>query len=167
MIPVSKIFVLKDQRSLIFNHVISASDVFDIEFPFKLMAKREIYEVDNSQYTEEYLENIGKDKSIAIDRKIGEHHPHFEILIYTVNYGYVENTIAMDGKPIDAYILNVDKPLESFQGICAGVVERVNDNESKLIIIPRGKSITLEEVRKSIDFQEQYFDYKIHLGKNK
>lgn len=47
---------------------------------------------------------LGKYVKIKIDRPLGAKHPKYD-LIYTLNYGYIPNTISGDGEEIDAYIV--------------------------------------------------------------
>jgi inorganic pyrophosphatase len=37
---------------------------------------------------------------------------------------------------LDAYILGVFEPLEVFRGKCIAVINRLNDNDDKLIVVP-------------------------------
>ena len=41
-----------------------------------------------------------------------------------VNYGYVPDTVSIDGEELDAYILGVDEPVESFTGECIAILQR-------------------------------------------
>ena len=103
--------------------------------------------------TKKYL---NKTLEIKIDRPIGSKHPKHGF-IYPINYGYVPNTVSGDGEELDAYILGIYEPLETFVGKCIAIIHRTNDNDDKLIIAPTNKTFTDEEVRVLTDFQEQYF----------
>ena len=101
----------------------------------------------------EYLNKIWK---IKIDRPMGSKHPKHGF-IYPVNYGYVPNTISGDSEELDAYVLGIYEPLETFTGKCIAIIHRTNDNDDKLIIVPESKTFTDEEIKVLTDFQEQYF----------
>ena len=100
-----------------------------------------------------YLNKILK---IKIDRPMGSKHPKHGF-IYPVNYGYVPNTISGDGEELDAYVLGIYEPLETFTGECIAIIHRTNDNDDKLVIVPDNKTFTNEEIKVLTDFQEQYF----------
>ncbi|MFA5797554.1 MAG: inorganic diphosphatase [Candidatus Woesearchaeota archaeon] len=100
---------------------------------------------------------LGKDVLVRIDRPKGSKHPTCPDLCYTVNYGYVPDTISGDGEELDAYILGIDTPLKEFKGICIAVIHRTDDDDDKLVIAPSGMNFTDEEIRAQTNFQEQYF----------
>ncbi len=94
---------------------------------------------------------------VVIDRPLNSLHPKHGFK-YEVNYGFVPNTVALDGEELDAYVLGVKEPLEKFHGKCIAVIHRTNNNDDKLVIIPEDMhDISDEEIRKSTHFQEQYF----------
>lgn len=105
---------------------------------------------------------LGKVVKIKIDRPIGSVHPRFDKIIYTSNYGYLEGVKAPDGDDIDAYLLKVDKPVKEFEGIVVAVVHRLNDDDDKLVVIPKGENISDEDIEKAIEFQEKWSKSK-HL----
>lgn len=41
---------------------------------------------------------------IVIDRKQGSRHPRYPELVYPVDYGYLQDTMAMDGEGIDIWV---------------------------------------------------------------
>ncbi len=94
--------------------------------------------------------------SVKIDRPLGSRHPQHGF-IYPVNYGYVPNTPAPDGDDLDAYMLGVFDPVETFTGHCIAIVHRLNDNDDKLIIVPEGKQYSDEQIQALIEFQERFF----------
>lgn len=111
----------------------------------------------------DYLDQIIE---VEIDRPLGSNHPKhgFE---YSVNYGFVPNTKSKDGEEIDAYVLGVDKPLKKFRGKCIAVINRTNDDDDKLVIVPSDSvEIKDEQIRKETNFQEQYFKSEIIRTKN-
>ena len=120
----------------------------------------EYKEVLKIQQRESY-KYIGKTVKVIIDRPMYSKHPEYEESTYPINYGYVPNTISGDGKELDCFILGVDEPLNEFEGKCIAVIHRTNDNDDKLIVVPEGKEISDEEIRKLTYFQEQYFESEI------
>lgn len=57
---------------------------------------------------------LNKDVLVKIDRKLGSKHPKHGF-IYTLNYGYIPNTISGDGEELDAYVLGVYEPLKNLK----------------------------------------------------
>lgn len=103
---------------------------------------------------------IGNTVKVKIDRPLNSKHPKHGF-VYSVNYGFVPNTISGDGEELDCYVLGINKKLESFEGKCIAVIHRTNDNDDKLIIVEEGKNYTDEEIREFTNFQEQYFESEI------
>ncbi len=106
---------------------------------------------------EEYLEQILK---IKIDRPFGSKHPKHGF-IYPVNYGYVPNTVSGDGEELDAYLLGIYEPVDEFEGECIAIIHRTNDNDDKLIVVPKGKYYSDDAINALTEFQEQYFEHEI------
>lgn len=104
---------------------------------------------------------LGKIVNVIIDRPLNSAHPKYGFK-YTLNYGYIPNTVSGDGEEIDAYILGVSGALEKFKGKCIAVIQRLNDDDDKLVIVPKNiEDISDEEIKKQTFFQEQYFTSKI------
>lgn len=103
---------------------------------------------------------IGKRVNLIIDRPLGSWHPDHDIF-YTVNYGYVPGTMSGDGEELDAYVLGVDIPLDEVEGICIAVIQRLHQNDDKLIVVPDGQTFTDEEIRVAIAFNEQDIESEI------
>ena len=103
---------------------------------------------------------IGKIVEVKIDRPMGSKHPKHGF-IYPINYGYVPNTISGDGEELDAYILGVFEPLETFDGICIAVLHRLNEDDDKLIVVPEGKNYTDEQIDCLTEYQERFFKHII------
>ena len=104
---------------------------------------------------------IGKMVEVKIDRPIGSKHPKYPDHIYLVNYGYVPNTISGDGEELDCYILGEYKPLKKYKGKCIAVIHRLEEDDDKLIIVPKNKNYTDSEIRLLTDFQEMYYKSEI------
>lgn len=98
---------------------------------------------------------LGKTVQVVVDRPIGYVHGS---IVYPVNYGYVSGVLAGDDEEQDAYILGVDKPLDSFTGRVVGAVCRKNDCEDKLAVAPEGVLFHQGQIAEAVHFQEQYFD---------
>lgn len=103
---------------------------------------------------------IGKNIKIKIDRPFGSKHPKHGF-IYPVNYGYVPNTISGDGEELDCYLLGVFEPVEEYEGKCIAIIHRLNDNDDKLVIVPKNKQYDNSAIDALIEFQEQYFEHII------
>lgn len=99
---------------------------------------------------------IGKMVKVKIDRSLGSKHPKFD-MIYPINYGYVPNTVSGDGEELDCYILGVFEPVKEFKGKCIAVIKRINEDDDKLIIVPRDKDYSNEQIEALTEFQERYF----------
>lgn len=102
----------------------------------------------------DYLNKIVK---VKMDRKLGTSHPKYEF-IYTVNYGYIPNTLSGDNEELDAYVLGVFEPLEEFEGKVIAVIHRINDDDDKLVVVPNGKNYTNEQIKALTEFQERFFE---------
>lgn len=100
---------------------------------------------------------LNKIITVKIDRPMGSTHPKHGF-IYPVNYGYIPNTISGDGEELDAYVLGVYDPLDTFTGKCIAIVHRTNDNDDKLVVVPENKEFSDLQIRALTDFQEQYFE---------
>lgn len=99
---------------------------------------------------------LGKVVYVEIDRPLGSRHPKWGF-IYTVNYGFVPNVPAPDGDDLDAYVLGVFEPLDTFTGKCIAVIHRLNDDDDKLVVTPKDKSYTNAQIRALTEFQERFF----------
>lgn len=100
---------------------------------------------------------IGKIVKVKIDRPLGSKHPNWN-MIYTVNYGYIPDTVSGDGEELDCYVLGVFEPIEEFEGKCIAVIRRIKEDDDKLIIVPNNKNYSDEQIRALTEFQERYFE---------
>lgn len=107
-----------------------------------------------------FIDYIGKNITIKIDRQLGEKHPKWGF-IYPVNYGYVPGVISGDGEDLDAYLLGVFKPVDEFKGRVIAVIHRINDDD-KLVVVPEDKNYSDKQIRALTEFQEQYFESVIY-----
>ena len=108
---------------------------------------------DNQEY-------LNKTITIKIDRPFGSKHPKHNF-IYPVNYGYIENTLAPDGEELDCYLLGIFEPVKTYTGKCIAIIHRTNDNDDKLIIVPKDKNYSNEQIEALTEFQEKYFNHII------
>ncbi|PJF32843.1 MAG: hypothetical protein CUN57_03780, partial [Phototrophicales bacterium] len=76
-----------------------------------------------SQETTQAKAFLHKTIAVTIDRSLGSVHPEWGF-VYPVNYGFIKNTLSGDGEPLDAYVLNVSTPCETFEGECIAVIHR-------------------------------------------
>lgn len=106
------------------------------------------------------LEYLGKEVTVKIDRAMGSAHPKHGF-IYPVNYGYIPNTVSGDGEELDAYVLGVFEPVDTFEGKCIAIIHRTNDDDDKLIVVPQGKYYTNDAIEALVEFQEKFFEHEI------
>ena len=91
---------------------------------------------------------------------MGSAHPKHGF-IYPVNYGFIPNTVSGDGEELDAYVLGVFEPVESFEGKCIAIIHRTNDDDDKLVVVPKDKSYTNDAIEALVEFQEKFFKHEI------
>lgn len=104
---------------------------------------------------------LGQIVTAQIDRPLGSHHPR-HAFIYTLNYGYVPGTLAPDGEALDVYVLGAFEPLVTFTGRCIAVIQRLDDEDDKLVLAPDGKEYTDAQISALTEFQERFFHSVIH-----
>ncbi len=102
------------------------------------------------------LSYLNKEVTVKIDRKLGSKHPKYGF-IYTLNYGYIPDTISGDGEELDAYVLGVYDDVESFKGNVIAVIHRLNDDDDKLVVAPSDKEYSNDTIRELTMFQERFF----------
>jgi inorganic pyrophosphatase len=104
---------------------------------------------------------LGKEVKVTVDRMLGSKHPKHGF-VYEVNYGYIPGTKAPDGEELDAYVLGVGEPVETFVGTCIAIIHRLDDDDDKLVVIPKTLGVMSDdEIRKATNFQEQFFASEI------
>jgi inorganic pyrophosphatase len=86
------------------------------------------------------LESLLADTAIVIDRPKGSRHPDWPKIIYPLDYGYLEDTRAMDGAGIDVW--RGSKAEADIVGILCTVDLAKRDSEIKILI-----GCTEEEIR--------------------
>lgn len=100
---------------------------------------------------------LKKDVLVKIDRKLGSKHPKHGF-IYTLNYGYIPNTISGDGEELDAYVLGVYEPIEEFEGKVIAIIHRTNDEDDKLVVAPKNINYSDDAIKALTEFQERFFN---------
>jgi len=78
------------------------------------------------------LDKLVAESTIIIDRPKGSPHPRFPSFIYPLNYGYLEDTTAMDGGGIDVW--QGSCPAQKLDAIMCIVDLKKRDSEIKLLI---------------------------------
>lgn len=106
---------------------------------------------------------LNKIVTINIDRKLGTLHPKHGFM-YMLNYGYIPNTKSPDGEELDAYLLGVFDPVDTFEGKVIAIIKRTNDNDDKLIVVPKDKEYTDDQIKALTEFQERFFESIIIRG---
>lgn len=100
---------------------------------------------------------LGNTVTVTVDRPLGTYHPKHRTIFYTVNYGYVKGIIAGDGEEQDAYIVGLNVPVKSFIGKVIAVIHRLDDVEDKWVVVPEDMVLKENEIKKVVQFQEQFF----------
>lgn len=103
---------------------------------------------------------LGKVVHIEIDRPLGSRHPEHGF-IYPINYGFVPGVPAPDGDDLDAYVLGVFEPLDTFTGRCIAIIHRLDDDDDKLVIVPEGKAYSDKQILALTEFQERFFELTV------
>lgn len=104
-----------------------------------------------------------KKVTVKIDRPLGTFHPEHNDLYYPINYGYIEGLIADDGEEQDAYVLGVNKPVESFSDVLIAIIHRIDDVEDKWVVAPDNMHFSISEIEEKVNFQEKYFQHTIEI----
>jgi len=98
---------------------------------------------------------------VVIDRPLGSTHPSHGFT-YEVNYGELPDVRAPDGDGLDAYILGVDTPVSRFRGTVVAVIERLEEDDPKLVVAPPGTAAPCdEEIEAAVEFQERWFTHRL------
>lgn len=103
---------------------------------------------------------LGKEVEVTMDRPLGSTHPKHGFA-YEVNYGYLEGIKAPDGEDLDAYYLGTNKPLEKATGVVIAIIHRTEDDDDKLVVVPKDTEMSDEEIEAAVKFQEQWFKHEL------
>ena len=102
---------------------------------------------------------LGRRVTVEIDRPLGATHPREANIVYEANYGFVPGTLAPDGHPIDAYVLDAAEPLEGCKATVIAIVRRRDDVEDKLVaVLDPNSAWDGAGIAAAVDFQERFFD---------
>lgn len=111
----------------------------------------------------ESLQFLGKTVTVTVDRPLGSNHPVHGFR-YPLNYGFLRDTAGGDGEELDAYVLGVATPLAEFTGECIAVIQRNEEIDDKLVVVPPGIRLSPARIRRATHFQEQFFSSRITLA---
>ena len=103
---------------------------------------------------------LGKEVEVTIDRPLGSLHPKYGF-VYEVNYGYIAGVLSSDGEYLDAYYLGADVPVNKAIGVVKAIIHRLDDDDDKLVVMPKHIEMTDEEIESAVTFQERWFKHKI------
>lgn len=125
------------------------------------LAYRAVLDSFSKRKREEILGPMGTTVNVCVDRPMGTDHPHHPDIHYPINYGFIPGIIAPDGEEQDAYILGIDHPTDRFTGTVIAVIHRLDDCEDKWVVAPEGMTLTADQIRDAVWFQERYFQTRI------
>ena len=108
---------------------------------------------------------LGKEVEVVMDRPLGSKHPKHGF-VYPVNYGFIPNTVSGDGEELDAYVLGEFAPLDSYKGVVKAIIHRTNDDDDKLVVMPKDKNYNDDQICALTEFQERFFDSVIIRDKD-
>lgn len=103
---------------------------------------------------------LGKEVEVVFDRPLGTKHPKHGFT-YEVNYGYLEGIKAPDGDDLDAYYLGTDQSLQKATGVVKAIIHRLDNDDDKLIVMPKDIQMSDEEIDRAVNFQEQWFKHVV------
>lgn len=104
---------------------------------------------------EQYL---GEYVTVIIDRPIGTH--NFERdYVYPVNYGYIPEIKAKDGKPVEAYLLGEFEVITSCEAYVEGILE--TNEVQRLILCKEEGQYSEEQMESLVEFNERFYDSEI------
>jgi inosine/xanthosine triphosphatase len=99
---------------------------------------------------------LGQSVHAVIDRPLGSRHPQ-NGFIYPLNYGCIPGEASGDGEALDAYVLGVYEPLETFDGECIALIQRLDEDDPKLVLAAPGVTFMDDQIRALTNFQERWF----------
>ena len=124
--------------------------------------EKDAYKLLKKLVIREKLEDmVGQNIKVYIDRPKGSKHSKHEDIVYPINYGYIKEIVAADNEYQDAYLICEEENVVEYEGYINAIIERENDIEDKLVVVPKGKDYSIKEIKEKVHFQEQYFKYKI------
>jgi len=109
---------------------------------------------------EKIKDYLGKEVTVKMDRTLGTVNEEYG-WIWSLNYGYIPDTVAGDGEEQDAYVVGHFHPEDEFVGTVIAIIHRINDNEDKLVVAPNGVNYTDDQIRALTEFQEKWYESEI------
>jgi inorganic pyrophosphatase len=106
---------------------------------------------------------LGSVVRVIVDRPMGSRHPSARFR-YSVNYGYVPDTVAPDGQELDAYLLGPAGSVETGVGRCVAVVHREYEDDDKVVVVTDNQEYTDDEILRMVAFQEGHGRHRIVRG---
>lgn len=109
----------------------------------------------------EYLlqkEWLGKTVSVMVEQPFGSLHPLYPDTEYEMNAGYVEEIMKKYGEFQDAYIYDVDEPVDFFRGVVIAIIYRKGELQSRWVVAGNGQLIDHMKVKQAAAFIEQHYD---------
>jgi inorganic pyrophosphatase len=52
-------------------------------------------------------------------------------------------------------------PVDEFKGQCIAIIHRINDDDDKLIVVPKGLNYNDEQIKELTEFQEKFYKSEI------
>ncbi len=89
-----------------------------------------IRELSAAHFEWERWEQVVRDHGVEIDRPRGSTHPDHRSIIYPIDYGFIPETTASDGQPVDIFVGTANNGLVA---LIITVDHRSRDREFKLI----------------------------------
>lgn len=126
----------------------------------------EILSEDSGVYTMEYLcgkELLGTTVNVIVEQKYGTLDQRSDGEM-TVNCGFVSQPASIvDREMIDAYVVGVYQPCDSFTGTVIGLVCHEEDDRMHLLVAPVTLNVKKEEIIEQIGCVEQYYRSRLVL----
>lgn len=131
----------------IFNELLKKYEPWNDEDDYPVV----LHNAPNTQY-------IGKTVKVCVDRPKESNHPKFGFK-YEVNYGFIPFTKSPDGEELDAYLLMLNEPVHEYVGRCTALIHRLDDDDDKLIVVPKSFDLDDQSIEQSVAFQEKFFKH--------
>ena len=93
----------------------------------------------------DYLQRLVDESRLVIDRPKGTRHPRHPVIVYPLDYGYLDGTSASDGGGIDVWVGS--QPERRLTGIVSTVDLKKRDAEIKVLL-----GCTEEDIQTILDF---------------
>jgi hypothetical protein len=73
----------------------------------------------------------------------------------------VPGTLAADGEELDAYLTGLAGLVSEAIGVCVAIVQRLDEDDPKLVVAADGGTLSDERIRRLVSFQEGDRPYRI------